>query len=56
MTGRKKDSVWCRFIEVKKEHNKYVKAKCKKCNTIMAGLVARMKAHMKKCSSTLIST
>jgi len=55
MTGRKKDLIWRRFIEVKEEHNKYVKTRCKKCNAIMAGLVTRMKSHVKKCSSTLIN-
>lgn len=54
MTGRKKDPIWCNFIEIKGE-NKSVKAKCKKCDVIMAGLVARMKTHVKKCNSILIN-
>lgn len=54
MTGRKKDPIWCNFVEIK-EHNKSVKAKCKKCDIIMVGLVARMKTHLKKCNSTLIN-
>jgi len=51
MTGRKKDPIWCNFIEIKE--NKSVKAKCKKCNIIMVALVARMRTHVKKCNSTL---
>lgn len=54
MTGRKKDPIWCNFIEIK-EHNKSVKARCKKCDTIMVGLVARMRTHVKKCNSTLVN-
>lgn len=54
MTGRKKDPIWCNFIEIK-EHDRFIKAKCRKCDKIMVGLVARMKAHVKKCNSTLIN-
>lgn len=54
MTGRKKDPIWCNFIKIKEDNNKSVKAKCKKCDIIMAGLFARMKKYVKKCNSTLI--
>ena len=43
------------MIEVKEEHNKYVKARCKKYNTIITRLVTRMKVHMRKCSCTLVN-
>lgn len=53
MTGRKKDPIWCNFIEIKE--NRSVKARCKKCDIIMVGLVTRMKTHVKKCNSTLVN-
>lgn len=54
MAGRKKDPIWDHFHEIK-EHNKPSKAKCKKCNLNMVGLVARIRTHVKKCNSTLVN-
>lgn len=57
ITERKKDPIWCTFIEniEIKEHNRSVKAKCKKCDKIMVGLVAKMRTHVKKCNSTIVN-
>lgn len=50
--GRKKDYVWNHFIEVSpSEKNKSIRARCKSCSSEVVGLVARMKAHLKKCVS-----
>lgn len=48
MSGRKKDPVWCSFLEIR-EDGKVKKAKCRKCYVEMANLVSRMKTHLTKC-------
>jgi hypothetical protein len=54
MTGRKKDPIWHNFIEIKEPHKSVNKARCKKCDTIVTGLVARMKKHVQICNITLV--
>lgn len=49
MTGRRKDPIWQYFEEIKLCDAKVNRAKCKTCNTMLVGLVARMKLHHKKC-------
>jgi len=47
-TGRRKDGIWKYFIE-KKQVNSDLKSKrveCRKCHTVIVGLVARMKTHV----------
>lgn len=47
MTGRRRDPVWAHFISVEKPYSKTIRAKCKRCNSEVVGLVARMKNHLK---------
>ncbi|GBP22163.1 hypothetical protein EVAR_10673_1 [Eumeta japonica] len=50
-TGRKKDPLWQYFSELPGESDKKtLRVKCKYCNKNMVGLIARMKAHLTKCS------
>lgn len=51
MSGRKRDPIWCYFIEEKTTSGKGFKAKCKVCGTLMMGLVARMKKHKEICTA-----
>ena len=54
--GRKKDPIWDKYIEIQPDgsrgSSKAVRAKCKLCGEVMAGLVSRMKTHFQnKCKS-----
>lgn len=50
MTGRKRDVIWGKFEDVPpSENNKTVRAKCKKCGTVIVGLVQRMRTHVSNC-------
>jgi hypothetical protein len=52
MPGRKRDSVWLNFDEVKIESRKGKRAKCKECGGEMEGLTQRMRKHLEqKCPS-----
>jgi len=47
-TGRRKDGIWKYFIERKPDQSdlKTKRVECKKCHTVIVGLVARMKTHV----------
>lgn len=48
--GRKRDPVWEYFNEAPSPIGKAgMRAKCKRCNKEMQGLVARMRQHHEKC-------
>ncbi|KAG7172414.1 putative BED zinc finger-containing protein 3, partial [Homarus americanus] len=46
-SGRKKDPLWYYFDRIPK--GKGFRAKCKKCNQEIQGIVSRMKKHMEIC-------
>lgn len=47
-TGRRKNEIWKYFIEEKpvESNLKTKRVECKKCHTVIVGLVARMKTHV----------
>lgn len=49
--GRKKDAIWCEFLDLPHPDNSIKKLKCKHCGIEVQPLVERMKKHVEACKN-----